>query len=253
MQNSSAHGESDLLPSIFNSRPSIEVTAIDYIDVLVVDDFLKEPDSLRQFALDLYENTSSTTQSDRKVVPLRTGYELHPRKEIFDQHFPEISERIKQLIATYIGGKVRQHFDIPPYTNTLKLFKGPYFNCLHGLPGHPPHVDQGHISSFLYLNSPSQCWGGTAIYRHIPTDALTADQRRPVLNWMCEKPLEEPLTTSTDEWRLEKCVEMKFNRLVAFNASAIHKIYWPDDVSPFAENIKDSRLTLNNFYGHAAA
>ena len=252
MQNSIAHRDLDTLPTIFNSRPSVEVIAIDYIDVMIVDDFLKEPDLLRQFALKVYENTSSTEQSDCKITPLRTGYEVHPRKEIFDQHFPEISARIQQLVATYIGGKVRQYFDVPPYTSTLNLGKGPYFNCLFGLPGLAPHVDQGHISTFLYLNPASQCWGGTAIYRHVPTDALTADQRRPVLSWMCQKPLAKPLTTSTDEWKLEECVEMKFNRLVAFNASAIHKVYWPDSKSPFTSDIKGSRLTLNNFYAYAS-
>jgi hypothetical protein len=49
--------------------------------------------------------------------------------------------------------------------------------------------------------------------------------RSDVIAAMTETPLKKPLVESTDEWEMVHFFEMKYNRLIAFNSSLIHKSY----------------------------
>ena len=178
-------------------------------------------------------------------------YEIHPRPKFFEERYPDFLQSIATLIDTHIGPRIHKYYNIDPATQNIQLRKGPYFHGVHQSPIFLPHVDDGHVSSFLYLNPKEQCWGGTGIYRHIPTDRVAIDQIGVDLEPICRTPLQQNLTVSTPEWKLERLVEMKYNRFVAFNSSTIHKIYWPDENSPYKKPVKKARFTLNNFFKYA--
>jgi hypothetical protein len=237
---------------VVNPEPDIEVRELGEVDVLVVDNILSQPEAMRDFGIKSYKKyKSKTCPEDYLFRETPKTYELHPRPQLFQEHFPGFFAHIAGLIDVHIGTRVRQYCEVDPGATSLVLRKGPYFHGVHRSPIFLPHVDDGHVSSFLYLNPAPQCWGGTAIYRHLPTGKIASYQVGSDLEWMCRQPLTRNLTTSTDEWKLETLVEMRFNRFVAFNSSTIHKIYWPDDKSPYKPHIAKARLTLNNFFKYS--
>lgn len=237
-----------------NPNCKIDVVSIDHIDVLIIDDFLADPMEMRKFAIAAHGKAPLRRQAPKAPVQRRKKGpvdEIWMALEIFDNKFPGVRYAVAEQIDVNIGKRIRQHFDLPDENQGIIQARPPFFHSVYGLPRFLPHVDTGHISSFLYLNSPQLCKGGTGIYRHVPTNAIHADQTDTTLDWLAQKPLEKNLTESTEEWKLELMVEMKFNRLVAFNSSVIHKIYWPDEEQPFKQDIRESRLTLNNFFYYA--
>ncbi len=237
---------------IVNPNPDIEIISIDHVEILVVDNLLIDPMALRNYAAQCYTDVHNPAlQEHYEFIERKKIYQIYPRLQVFQVLFPGLCAQVVNLIIKHISPNIRAHFNVPPDVSQINLSKGPYFNAVHQSPIFLPHVDAGHVSSFLYLNPAELCWGGTAIYRHIPSNRITVDQQQSDVGWLTKTPLTKPLTTSTDEWRLEKMVEMKFNRLVVFNSSTIHKIYWPDDDGPFEKDFLKTRLTLNNFFTYA--
>lgn len=118
------------------------------------------------------------------------------------------------------------------------------------------HRDQAQLAarltqnSYKYslLNLPEQCSGGTGIYRHLPTGKTNVVQQKTEIDWMEREPLTEPLSYSAGEWELLDRIEMRYNRLVAFNGSAMHKIFIEPGEAPFGPAVEDSRLGLTTFF-----
>ena len=77
---------------------------------------------------------------------------------------------------------------------------------------------------------------------------ITVIQNGIDLTWMVKVPLTEPLNYSTEEWELVHLFEMKYNRMVIFNAAVIHKIFFEPGVTNFSHNIEGVRLALNTWY-----
>ncbi len=237
------------MKNIINPNPDIEIISIADIDVLIVDNFLLNPDELREYGIQSYkEYTKNIDRENYLFRETKKTYEIHPRPKIFQEKFPELLSSIANLIDKHIGARISTYYNLDTDKQKIQLRKGPYFHGVHQAPMHLPHVDDGHVSSFMYLNPNEQCWGGTGVYRHIPTDKVAIHQTGVDLTPICRTPLKENLTVSTPEWKLESLVEMKYNRFVAFNSSTIHKIYWPETKSPYKKPAKKVRLTLNNFF-----
>ena len=151
------------------------------------------------------------------------GYQIFP--DDIDQKLPNYEQELGFILHKIIGKSICDFFGIDGPKISLQAYKGPYFNCVGAeSPDFAPHVDRGHISTFAYLSPPENCSGGTRIFRHIPTDTINIVSRNVTsLKDMLEKPLDKPLVESTEEWELIEFFEMKYNRLIAFNSSAIHK------------------------------
>lgn len=224
---------------IFNPNATIKIEKVHDVQCLLIDNVFLNPDELRLYAKD----------SLRPKAILRNvmGYEIHPAD--IDEHIPNYAADLADTLHRFIGVNISEFFGIDISKATLKAFKGPYFNCVgvNELPNFPPHVDNGHISTFAYLNPPESCAGGTRIFRHIPTNKICVVQKNSTsIQWMVQKPLDKALVESTEEWELVKYFEMKYNRLIAFNSSVIHKI----DVTggKFTMDVDNARLVLNCFF-----
>lgn len=222
-------------------NPSARISVVDVrgYQCMVVDDAFVDPGSLREHA------KTSMIPSQIRDIPI--GYEIHPKD--FDTRFPDFKTRIAELIQENIGDNVRESFGLDSGNVELRPFRGPYYNCVGvwELPIYAPHVDHGHISSFAYLNLPQQCAGGTRIYRHIPMDTMCIVQSDTTRLEKVERTkLSEPLVEGNDEWEMVHFFKMKYNRLIAFNSSIIHKI----DITGgrFTMDINTTRLCINCFY-----
>jgi hypothetical protein len=229
---------------IFNPRATITIDEVHGLKCLLIDDAFLNPGDLRDYA---------------KIALQRTGpnlawpwsYQILPAD--VNQKLPNYKEELGSLIEKHIGKNVCEFFGIEDSDVTLQAYKGPYFNCF-GLepPDFAPHVDLGHVSTFAYLNPPETCAGGTRLYRHIPTNTINVVSRdRNTLKTMLKTPLDKPLVESTEEWEMIEFFEMKYNRLIAFNSSSIHK---PDlSGGNFTMEFDSARLTLNCFFRYLNA
>lgn len=229
---------------LINPNAKMTVEDIHGMSCLIIDDAFLEPNKLR-----LYAKESQRPECIRKST---LGYAIHPA-DLRDQ-MPNYENELAGLIHRHIGKNICDFFGLKVSDVTLKAFKGPYFNCVgvKKLSANAPHVDLGHVSTFAYLNLDHQCAGGTRIYRHIPSNTLNIVQHRETsLAGMMKLPLEFPLVESTEEWEMVKFFKMKFNRLIAFNSSAIHKIDLTD--GKFSMNINSTRLCLNTFFNYIDA
>lgn len=227
----------------------VSIQKVGGVDLVIIDNLLAHPDELRNFALDAYQRASAGSEDAYgKLRSLQHLSEIYIKPSIYNEKFESLDQKIEQAALQYVKPNVQSYFNLSEDHDRLYKFKGRYFHAVHDVPVLLPHVDSGHVSTFLYLNKPDACWGGTAIYRHLPTNTLTTDQTKTQLDWLNQTPLKSPLNRTTDEWKLETVIEMKYNRLVLFNSSVIHKIHWPDSGCPYDESIQKNRLTLNNFY-----
>ena len=236
-----AQQESGNMESIINKQCQIATVAIEDLEFIVADNFLNDPESFRHYAKAL-----STTPGAR--VDNRLGYELHPPVEEFEARYPGFRKELANLLAATIGVSTKHAYGLDDSYSSMGIYKGPLFNCVHQLPFFGPHVDSGHISSFIYLNTEDQCTGGTGVYRHIPSGRMRLVQQDISVAHLERKPLTEPLSYSSGEWELLHRFDMRYNRLVAFTSSVIHKIFLEPEGHPYLEDIDSVRLTLNAFF-----
>lgn len=127
-----------------------------------------------------------------------------------------------------------------------------------------PHFDAGNgFALLVYLNPEYQCRGGTALYRHIDTDLhlrperFTEEQVKllQAKGYKTESELWRALTWVSasntgkedwePEWKLERVIEMRWNRLVCYPSQMLHSIFLqPGD---FGNTLETTRLTMNLF------
>jgi hypothetical protein len=148
-----------------------------------------------------------------------------------------------------------------------------------------PHADPVRIAGVVYLNSPQQCRGGTAFYRHRATGAEEcvlprnkndsfeqqfmnlAHERGVFQSYQSYSQAMFPMpymefirsvlttfprtknypTDSDEDWEMTRLVEMKFNRFICYPGFMIHSGYYRDEW--FGDSIDEQRLTQNVFVG----
>ena len=228
------------MASVINKDYHPKRLNIDNLAFVIVDDFLNDPDDFRAYANEL------ATRPAR--VNNKLGYELYPPKEEFDARYPDFRRELVLFIDSAIGASTRAAYNLDGSYTKIGTYKGPLFNCVYKLPAFTPHVDPGHISSFIYLNTPGQCSGGTGIYRHIPSGKMRFIQKAYSLAHVEKEPLTKPLNYSAGEWQLLHKFDMQYNRLIAFNSSVIHKIFFEPEGHPYTAEIDQARLSLNSFF-----
>jgi hypothetical protein len=117
------------------------------------------------------------------------------------------------------------------------------------------HVD-GHAqwTGVLYLNTPEQCRGGTAFYRHKAT-GLEGPPKAEQLSHLGYDKVDDFQTriirvdtSNQSAWSVSQMVSMRFNRLVLFRGNALFHCH----TESFGSNKVDGRLTQNFFFNEKA-
>jgi len=188
--------------------------------IIVVDDFLQNPHELRELGLKADYPPYSDTP-----------------------HFP--------------GRNSTQRFAIPGLDETVARITGQnvvvnensahakFRLCFEGEIGKSGvHIDNCHWTGVLYLSLTENKEGGTAFFRHIPTNTL----RAPVYeeDWQAwghrsvARVWDEvinPHTNDRSKWELVRQAPMKFNRLVLFQPWR-----WHDAGAGFGDRPENARL-----------
>lgn len=113
------------------------------------------------------------------------------------------------------------------------------------------HVDGSHWSGILYLSRPEDCRGGTEFFRHIPTDTERApysDQEAAARfgapsarQWVAD--LLDGDTNDESKWELTMRVPMRFNRLIL-----LRPWLWHTAGECFGDQPENGRLVYLLFY-----
>lgn len=265
----------------YRINPDRKVQILDHFGfpLIVIDDVYEDPDSLRIAALGLnYERTRFDYPGSDAVLWI-PGHELCP---MMDEIISSVLKR-PVMVDPFrgIGGIVnkappnRCFQAVRPPPKPFAVSPGNFnprdlvsFTALAGNEElkNQPHFDAGiGFALVVYLNPESQCRGGTALYRHVHTDLVARPNKfsPELLKWMRGLGYEnrsELLRAMTflsasntgeedwePEWKLERIIEMRWNRLVCYPTSLLHSLYLkPGD---FGNTLDTTRLTMNMFLG----
>jgi len=194
------------------------------VSLIVVDDFLREPEVVRERALGLsYENSGS--------YPGRNSIERIKLEGLEDQVSSIVQEPLCEPVPLQSHGKCR-----------LTLASDDHLARIH--------VDPSFWSGILYLNRPEDCQGGTEFYRHIPTGTDRVPPTIAGINAMGYASYPEMSAQILDQdagdrskWELTMTVPMRFNRLVL-----LRPWLWHTSGPGFGDTVENGRLVYLMFF-----
>lgn len=236
----------------------IEVTIEEFGEhgeqVLVLDNFYREPDRVRELAIAQQQWTPQRLfPGIRAHVPFDTGPFFANLMQFIDiagiRPDSDCDGKLVFSVTTQRDADV------------------------HRLNAELPHYDQGFdVAGLVYLNLPAQCRGGTAFYRHrttgearwnynlarqrqllatlgISTEGMTDNDIGVALwRYYFDPPCERPrryIRGSNEVWEMTKLVDMKYNRAVFYETDLFHAMYVADDY--FGDDAVSGRLTQTMF------
>lgn len=216
---------------------------------LVVDNIYKHPNFIRNLALSL-------------------DYFI-PRGN-FPGKFASITirpEAIRNLINELLGKTEGWVGEFPVYCQDMSFGMVDITASKLSAAQRQPHFDAfGEYAALVYLNTPDQVSNGTSFWKHKKTGLtkapMVADEKSDKLmkenglssleelrSWIMIDGLIDPnqgfLMESTSYWELSQVLEMKFNRLVVYDANLFHSLHFRAE--DFGVDKETRRLTQNLF------
>ena len=193
--------------------------------VIVIDEFLRNPEAVRQQALGL------TYQVEGRYPGLNSVEKIN-------------IEALDQMISKLVYEPVRA-----PWTRDFS-----HGSCRVSLASDDEpariHIDQSHWSGILFLSRPEDCRGGTEFYRHVPTNTdhlpLTPQALKDAGFSSYEELRREILDKDSldrSKWELTMTVPMRFNRLILLQPQ-----YWHTAGPGFGDSIENGRLVYLMFF-----
>ncbi len=244
---------------------------------LIIDNFYRDADYVRQIALGLNYLPPVTGKHPGYVGVISLGMEsilafLHAR--VADFYFPTL-ESLQRQAHPWAFFACKPAGSRPPRPVSRR-----------------PHGDQVLLAGVLYLNLPDQCRGGTSFYRHVETGAEAVLPQSVVsgtsphanldeevvekmkglgafdafLRWKQDNEGdrnaysvfhnfilntpgsdENSITGSVGGWEMTRMLEMRYNRMVLYPGFLLHSPYHRREW--FGEEPDTCRLTQNFFLG----
>jgi len=201
------------------------------MNIVVVDDFYKDPFKVRDLALNsVYKDVT------RLNYPGLQSIKDYSSKDMTVE-FTKILSRPLEIDPTKLTfGRFR--IMLKETRSRLKV-----------------HLDGGaHWTGVLYLNLPKQCEGGTGFYRHKATGLNGRASNKEIKDhgfesWTeMENAMIEKDTLDSNSWEQTDLVAMKFNRLVLFKGNELFHCH----THSFGKNKQDGRLTQNFFFNEVS-
>jgi len=193
-----------------------------HIHSLIIDDFLDNSESFRQYAV---------KQSYDGIV--------NPQDNVL---YPDITIKIPEDIALEIktktllamGPTVSDNAIIRPQVTFMRMSK----KGVH-VP-HQAHTDKNiaDYTLLLYLNKDEDCQGGTDIVEHISGMNIHPQDQDEIDLWKRD-------TNIPEQWIKTGFCPMKFNRAFILRSDLFHRA---QPIGGFGQDNKNSRLVLTMFY-----
>ena len=193
--------------------------------MIIVDDFMDDPYSLRNAALSLKYPEGSGPFPGRNS-------ETRINVEGLDQEVSRlIGEPVRGQPAPQAHGKCR--ISLAKDKGKAKV-----------------HVDPAHWSGILYLSRPEDCRGGTEFFRHLPTGSdrtAYTDEEAAKYGYASVKEMVRGIVSkdSMDDskWEMTMRVPMRFNRLIL-----LRPWLWHTAGESFGDTFENGRLVYLMFF-----
>jgi hypothetical protein len=207
--------------------------------VIIIDNFYKNPDQLREFIL---KSPSS------KWDGILYGYK--GSRHMFALNLEPMFKVVRKVLE-------KEYQCSPPketplfQTNIIRQNNEPAGPCAQ------PHTDRARFAYSIFLNPTESCFGGTAFYKHCMSDLQTfpivplkQDLPQYFQDLMKKHKLKDReelqyfiygeekrigssqsyIIKSNEQWELLKILEMKFNRMMLFEGEIFHSAYITPDM-----------------------
>lgn len=198
--------------------------------MMIVDDFMDDPHSLRKAALNLnYRNLSGAfpgRNSDQRI------------------NISGLDQEVSRLVGEPVRGQAapqshaKCRLSLAADKGTAKV-----------------HVDPAHWSGILYLSRPEDCRGGTEFFRHLPSGTERApydDREAAQYGYASSREMVRQIlaadSTDDSKWEMTMRVPMRFNRLVL-----LRPWLWHTAGENFGETPENGRLIYLMFFASARA
>ena len=279
MSDAAACATGDSLSEQFQLNPDRKVTVEDHfgLPLIVIDDLYANPEAVRNAALGLDYVRSRHSYPGSDALLWIPG---HPLCQMMDGVMSSILEKPVKVDPFHgIPGFVPRSppeasYDaVRPPPQPVAISPGNIdprdivaFTALrrNAQIRNQPHFDAGNGYALLvYLNPEDQSRGGTALYSHVDTGlharpvSFTREQIKQLQakGYKTESELWRALTWVSasntgkedwePEWKLERLIRMRWNRLVCYPSPLLHSIFLqPGD---FGNTLDTTRLTMNLF------
>lgn len=223
-----------------NDKATVQVLEVgqEKNKAVVVDNFYKNPDEVRNLALN-----APVTRWDKVTY----GFPMY--RTAMDLNLDAVRAQISEISKDVWGYGISE---VPRFMTNLT--KDDPLTKADISKGGAPHCDQCILAAVVYLNTPEECSGGTAFYRHRKTGLeslprhpfFEADVKQRIvpiaqkfgcnsLREFAEEVVfaedqfqkEAHMTESNEFWEKLDDVAMAYNRLVFYEGKVFHAPYGP--------------------------
>ncbi len=210
-----------------NEELNIQKVKVGKYDVIIVDDFYKNPESVRQLALMTPSSEQSMYRFHAIGRKIYAGYDLSSLAFIFHK----ISKMSFSFAKDYALEDFETAFKEMHFTCNVSKWSD-YESQSSNIAGRIPHTDGARpaefgssfkpgkscIASLITLNTPPECEGGTGFWEYDgiqapPNDMPAIKDDVPFVN------------KDVGPWKLLDIVPMKFNRLILYPIYMFHHPY----------------------------
>ena len=214
---------------VFEVNPNLEacvhVIGPEEVRVVVVDNFYKNPDMVRDLTLSIPPTENAKIMAGTPGTRVFGHYDFESLYPIF-----------RHLFRTVYGDLTKNVSDDQIYESVRTTPFCVNINQSVNLPPVTPHIDDRDSMLFaagIYLNTPEECQGGTSFYMLNGKQSITNED---IGQWLKSKGKEkfwDHYITDTDnvpDWELLSVAEMKYNRLVMYPGNIVHTAYMKPDM-----------------------
>lgn len=205
---------------VFAINPDCEIKLEHYdtVPCVIVDNFYKNPDLVRELALSIPPTANKRIRCGNPALRINAFYDLDGMSGIYDQllrtNWPHVFNNVHHQAI---------HNSFQQATFMVNVMKSV------DLPPMAPHVDNPsdvNFASTIYLNTPEECAGGTSFYKF---NGSTSN-RSGHIDKEKTKIIDHYLTDSVGDWEMIGIAEMVYNRMVLYNQNALHTAYIKPDM-----------------------
>ena len=195
--------------------------------LMVIDDFLSDPEAFRAQALRLNYSLTGPWPGRNSVEHIRL-------------------EGLERLVSAIVRENLREPSPLESHGRCRLAL------AIDDKPG-KIHIDPSFWSGILYLSRPEDCRGGTEFFRHIPTgtERVPLDETElKAIGYSSYDDVKQRIVdgdaNDRSKWEHTTTVSMRFNRLLLLQAQ-----YWHTSGPGFGTSIEDGRLVYVMFFKRA--
>jgi len=217
-----------------NDSMAVKMVEIDGFRMLVIDDFYRNPEHLRDYFLKSPAPLWKTATAGRNQIDYWDC--RHQHKMDCDAYF-RAQRCIAAMARYYLGAVVSSPID-DLSTNLLRLQ-----TTRSGQSASVVHHDGDCLAALVCLNRPEECNGGTGFFRNrfngvFNIGRLSRLEMKALDDWCDRNDLLEDgrsyfLENWTKWWDLEYLAEMRFNRLLVYPGAIFHAAFF--EGTPFTK------------------